>query len=205
MSLRAGYSHSLVCGLTCSFMSIEMTSPTVSSIPQSIEPASSAEGISISTTVAPSARITSHSRDSVANSLSPFSRSSKSTSNAVPRATDISAIPPLGRSAPRDCPTSNGTRFTITSPLDQSELGSGTTIVYEKICGTNMEATNKTDLASFVVNSFDLCIQTCAGAVGVSNHLLKKVKDAILLSPRIFRLSERRFEWEKSSRRRECK
>lgn len=182
-----------------------MTSPTVSSIPQSIEPASSAEGISISTTVAPSARITSHSRDSVANSLSPFSRSSKSTSNAVPRATDISAIPPLGRSAPRDCPTSNGTRFTITSPLDQSELGSGTTIVYEKICGTNMEATNKTDLASFVVNSFDLCIQTCAGAVGVSNHLLKKVKDAILLSPRIFRLSERRFEWEKSSRRRECK
>ena len=140
-----------------------MTSPTVSSIPQSIEPPSSAEGISISTTVAPSARITSHSRDSVANSLSPFSRSSKSTSNAVTRATDISAIPPLGRSAPRDCPTSNGTRFTITSPFDQSELGSGTTIVYEKICGTNMEATNKTDLASFVVNSFDLCIQTCAG------------------------------------------
>ena len=107
--------------------------------------------------------ITSQSRDSVANSLSSISRSSKSTTNDVTRATDISAIPPLGRSAPRDCPTSNGTRFTITSPFDQSELGSGTTIVYEKICGTNMEATNKTDLASFVVNSFDLCIQTCAG------------------------------------------
>lgn len=26
-----------------------------------------------------------------------------------------------------------------------------------------MEATNKKDLASFVVNSFDLCIQMCAG------------------------------------------
>lgn len=137
-----------------------MNSPTVSSIPSSTEPASSAESISISTTIAPSARTASQSTDSAASSLSSFSRSSKRTSTAVPRATDISAIPTLGRSAPRDCPTSNGTRFTITSPFDQSEFGSGTTIVYEKICGTNMEVTNKTDLASFVVNSFGLCIQT---------------------------------------------
>ena len=28
-----------------------------------------------------------------------------------------------------------------------------------------MAATNKTDLASFVVNSFDLCIQACAGQI----------------------------------------
>ena len=28
-----------------------------------------------------------------------------------------------------------------------------------------MVATNKTDLASFVVNSFDLCIQACAGQI----------------------------------------
>lgn len=140
-----------------------MASPTGSGAPQSIEPASSAKSISISRTPASSAQTTTQSTDSAVSSRISFSRSSQRTSTAVPGATDISIIPALGKPAPRDCPASNGTEFIATSPFDHSEFGSGTTIVYEKICASDMEAKNKKNLASFVVNSFDLCIQTCAG------------------------------------------
>ncbi|KAL8796270.1 MAG: hypothetical protein Q9195_001385 [Heterodermia aff. obscurata] len=87
------------------------------------------------------------------------SRTSQSTS-AIPSAVNIT--PPLGKPAPRDCPKSNGTIFTVASPFDASTATAGA-IRYEKICNAEGAATNKTNLASFVVNSFDSCIQSCAG------------------------------------------
>ena len=96
---------------------------------------------------------------SASRSTAILSRTLQSTT-AVPSATGIT--PPLGESAPRDCPNSNGTIFTVASPFDVSTSTAGATR-YEKICNADMAATNKTNMASFVVNSFDLCIQSCAG------------------------------------------
>jgi len=113
----------------------EQSNPTVPSVPQSTSSALS------------SARTPS---------------STSSSTSSAPTATGNSITPALGASAPRDCPASNGNIFTATSPYDTGTTSTGST-TYEKSCNANVVATNRTNLASFVVNSFDLCIQICAG------------------------------------------
>lgn len=125
---------------------VEQASAVVSLKPQSTIPPSSVQSVPQTVISAPS-------------SAAIPSRTSQSAS-AIPSATNIT--PPLGKSAPRDCPKSNGTIFTVASPYDVS-TGSAGESRYTKICDANGLATNKTDLASFVVNSFDSCIQSCTG------------------------------------------